>query len=402
MKYFISFITMATPLGEECSNGFTEEEKVALVALRELIPDVLTERHNFDNDYQLIKWLRARKFNVTKAAKMIRQHLIFIDTYDLDLIYRWQIPEVFEKYLPYGIFGQDRMCRPVQYLFFGQMDMAGLSQCGSVNDFRRFMHLTELSAGKLCRELSVNCGRQVDQVTLVVDLDGLSYQHFYPRALAIFKPIVRELEDNYPEVLAQILVITNSPIFHLAWEISSHFIDEGTKKKIHFLKPNECGRVLPKFIEPSQLPVFYGGTAIFPDTIYRGGVIPERYYLKNILEERQHELTIVPVRAKGSVTVQIEVTEPNSVLTWIFKTDNYDISFGVYFKPLCDIDTSLSAVQKCVLEPRRVDCQVIPEKGDTICHLAGSYIFHFDNSYSWFHNKQVHCLHEVLAPNSLF
>ena len=64
---------MATPLGEECSNGFTEEEKVALVALRELIPDVLTERHNFDNDYQLIKWLRARKFNVTKAAKMIRQ-----------------------------------------------------------------------------------------------------------------------------------------------------------------------------------------------------------------------------------------------------------------------------------------------------------------------------------------
>ena len=388
---------MATPFGEECTDGFTEEEKVALVELRELIPDVITERHNFDNDYHLIKWLRARKLNVAKAANMIRQNLRFLNTYNLDLIDKWHPPEVF-NYVPYGIFGQDRMCRPIEYLFFGQMDMAGLSQCASRIDFIRWTHKNELDVDKYCREQSVKCGRQVDQVTLVVDLDGLGFQHMYPRAISIFKPIIRELEDNYPEALAQVLVITNSPLFHLGWEIASHFIDDGTRKKIHFLKQNECVRVLTKFIEPSQLPIFYGGTAIFPDTIYRGGVIPDRYYLKNILEERQQELTIVPVRAKGSATIQIEVTEPKSILCWMFKTDNCDISFGVYFKPLCDTNTS----QKCVLEPHRVDCQVIPEKGDTICHIPGIYILHFDNSYSWFHNKQVHYVHQLLAPNSIY
>ena len=393
---------MATPFGEECTDCFTEEEKVALMELREMIPDVITERHNFDDDYQLIKWLRSRKLNVAKAAKMIRQYFIFINTYALDLIDKWQPPEVLDKYVPYGIFGQDRMCHPVQYLFFGQLNMAALSQCASKIDFIRWMHLTEVKVSKYCKELSVKSGRQVDQVTLVVDLDGLSIQHLYPRAIAIFKPIIRELEDNYPEVLAQVLVITNSPLFHLGWEISSHFIDDGTRKKIHFLKYNECGHVLTKFIEPSQLPIFYGGTAIFPDTISRGGVIPEKYYLKNILEERQQELTIVSVRAKSSATVQIEVMEPNSILCWMFKTDNYDISFGVYFTPLCDTNTSLLTEQKCVLEPHRVDCKVIPEKGDTICHSAGIYILLFDNSYSWFHNKQIHYIHKLLAPNSPF
>ena len=109
---------MATPLKELIpidTLEFSEEEKQALVELRVSIQDVLKERQHFDNDDYLIKWLRARKLNVSKTENMIRQNKEYFELNGLNYIDKWKIPEAIEKYLPHGNFGEDREGHPVQY-----------------------------------------------------------------------------------------------------------------------------------------------------------------------------------------------------------------------------------------------------------------------------------------------
>ena len=246
---------------------FSDEEMGALSELRVALRDVIENRHNFDNDTFLIKWLRARKLNVSKADKMIRQSIAFRDEHSLDHIDKWQMPEALEKYLPYGIFGEDIEGRPVIYLRIGRTDLKGISQCASKSDFLRYMEFKCQEGVKKCRMQSEKHGRHIDQCIFVVDLEGLSLQtHFHTRALSYLKALIRSSEENYPEMTAMALILTNSPFFHLCWELISHFIDEGTKNKIHFIRPNEYEAKLVRFIPREHLPECYGGNALCPDS----------------------------------------------------------------------------------------------------------------------------------------
>ena len=396
---------MATPFD---TLEITEEEKQALLELKVLIQDVIKEGQRFDNDNYLLTWLRGWKLNVSKAEKMIRQSIVYFEVTGLNYIDKWQNPEVIEKYLPIGNFGEDREGRPVQYNRFGRLDMRGMSQSVSKVDMLRNMHKTGLDLEERKLELSRKLGREIDKMTLVVDLEGLGLQHFHTRALSYFKSLVRASEDNYPEKMALILVITNSPVFHIAWEFASRIIDEETKKKMKFIRKSECEGKLRRYISPEQLPQCYGGTACVPDTfctdaLGMGGIIPERYYLKNILEnERQLELTIVPVQARSSAQILIEVKEPRSVLCWVFKTENYDINFGIYFQPLDKVVACHITELKCVWAPQRCDSHIVPDKGDIMCITPGTYVLYWDNSYSWFHNKEIQYICNIVEPNTPF
>ena len=402
---------MATPLKELIpidTLEFSEEEKQALVELRVSIQDVLKERQHFDNDDYLIKWLRARKLNVSKTENMIRQNKEYFELNGLNYIDKWKIPEAIEKYLPHGNFGEDREGHPVQYNRFGRMDLQGMTQSVTRIELIRHMHKNGLELEDKYVELSRKMGRRIDKIVLVVDLEGAGLQHFHPRSLSIFKSIVRASEDNYPETLALVLVITNSPLFHMGWEFASHFIDEGTKKKIKFFRPNECEEKLRRYIAPDQLPQCYGGTACYPDAfctdvLGMGGIVPEKYYLKNILEnERQSELTLVSVRARSTAQVSIEVIQSGSILCWIFKTESYDINFAIYFQPLDEVVTCHTTELKCVWALQRCDSQVVPDKGDVMCKAPGTYILYWDNTYSWFYNKEVQYICNIVEPNTPF
>ena len=400
---------MATQFpGPMDTDGFTEVEQQALSDLRVSIQDVLKERPHFDNDHYLIRWLEARKLNIYKTDKMIRQNREYFELNGLNYIDKWQVPEVMVKYMPQGNFGEDREGHPVQYYRFGRLDIQGMTQAFTKTELIRHVHKSTLDLEDKYVEASRKRGRRIDKMVLVVDLEGLGLQHFHPRSLSVLKSVVRATEDNYPETIALVFIITNSQVFHLAWEIASHFFDEGTKEKIKFCRPNEFEVILRRYIAPEELPQCYGGTACHPDTfctdtLGMGGIIPERYYLKNILEnERQSELTLVPVQAKSSAQVPITVRQPKAILCWIFKTESYDIDFAIYFQPGEEVAPCHLTELNCVHALERCDSHVVPEKGDIMCVTPGTYILYWDNTYSWFHNKEVRYICEIVEPNTTF
>ena len=388
----------------------TEEELLALRELREAIRDVIHEKKNFDNNAYLLKWLRARKLNVSKAEKMIRRNLAFRSEHWFDYLDNWTVPEVFEKYLPCRILGEDHEGRPVFYLLFGKLDFKGVVQCGSKMDSLRLLDLQMQKVSHQCQIQSEKHGRLIDQSVFVVDLEGTTLQtHFNPRTLSYLKTMIKSCEDNYPEITAISVILNNSPIFHLCWELVSRFIDEGSKKKIRLIRPNEYKEKMKRIIPTQYLPQCFGGTSSFKDpfsdSAYIPGPIPEKYYLKNILEEeRGSELTLVTVPPRTTSLVPVVVREAGSVLHWVFKTENYDVSFSVHYQPLTETGTETEtrppAEKKCVLANQRYDSHLVPEQSYLVCQLSGTYFLHFDNSYSWVHSKQVRYFYNVVQPNS--
>ena len=395
------FNTMATPFPELIpivTLGYTTEEKEAVAKLRILIDDVLKERHNFDSDTCLIKWLRSWKLNVSKTEKMIRQNIEYFEVNGLDYIDKWQIPEVVERYLPHGTYGEDREGHPVQYNRFGRTDMQGMSHSISKIELVRNMHKNNSILENKFVEQSKKWNKKIDKMILIIDLEGINLSHLYPRPLSYSKQIIRAASDNYAGSMEFIFVITNSPLFRFIWEIACHILDDETKQKVHIIRPTECGEKLGHYIAPDQLLRCYGGTVPqCSDTIGMGGTIPETYYLKNVLEhERGTELNLVPIRARSFAQIPIIVEESRSILCWIFKTQNYDINFGIYFKP-----TEESKLN-CVLSLHRCDSNLVPDKGDIMCLTPGTYVLYWDNTYSWFHNKQVQYVCNVVKPNTIF
>ena len=402
---------MATPLEESVSidtSVYTVEEKRALLQLRISIMDILKERNRFDSDTYLIKVLRGWKLNVSKTEKMIRMNIEYFEVNGLDYFDKWQIPEVIEKYLPHGTFGVDREGHPVQYIRFGRLDIVGLTQSASLIEIIRKMHKNSLFIEDKFVELSNKFGKKIDKMILIIDLEGIDSDVFHSRPLSYLKSIIRAGENNYAGSMVYIFIITNSPLFRIFWEIVCQIIDEETKKKVKVFRPNECEQKLTHYISPEQLPQCYGGTACYPDTfcteaVGMGGVIPQRYYLKNILQnERQSELTLVPIRARSSAQIPIEVTRARSILCWEFKTESYDINFAIYFHALEEEVMCHTTELNCVLNLQRRDSHLVAHKGDIICITPGMYILYWDNTYSWFHDKEVQYVCNVVEPNSIF
>jgi len=80
------------------------------------------------------------------------------------------------------------------------------------------------------------------------------------------------------------------------------------------------------------------------------------------------------------------------VLKWEFMTDDYDIAFGVYYKPP-------SGGREPLVPVKRVNCHTMPDDGCFTCERLGTYEICFDNSYSWTRNKNVYYIVELLESD---
>ncbi|MCQ6482892.1 hypothetical protein NPN19_23950, partial [Vibrio parahaemolyticus] len=82
------------------------KQEEALAKFRENVQDVLPTLPNPD-DYFLLRWLRARSFDLQKSEAMLRKHVEFRNQQNLDQILTWQAPEVIQLYDSGGLSGYD-------------------------------------------------------------------------------------------------------------------------------------------------------------------------------------------------------------------------------------------------------------------------------------------------------
>jgi hypothetical protein len=73
----------------------SSEQERTLKKFRERVDDILKPEHN---DVYLLRWLRARKFDLDKSEQMLRRHMDCRQKWDLDNVVAWETPEVSNYY----------------------------------------------------------------------------------------------------------------------------------------------------------------------------------------------------------------------------------------------------------------------------------------------------------------
>ncbi|XP_035248071.1 SEC14-like protein 2 [Anguilla anguilla] len=381
----------------------SQKQEETLTQFRERIEDILPQLPS-QHDHFLLRWLRARSFNVQKAETMLRKHVEFrrhmkVDTITTD----WQQPEVITRYLAGGMCGYDREGSPIWYDVIGPLDPKGLLLSASKQDFlKRKIRDTEMMQRE-CRLQSQKLGKVVESITLIYDCEGLGLKHLWKPAIDAYGEILTMYEENYPEGLKRLFLIKAPKLFPVAYNLIKNFLCEDTRRKIIVLGAN-WQEVLRKYIDPEQLPVAYGGTLTDPDGdprcktwINYGGEVPKSHYVQDSVKV-QYEQSVTIGRG-SSHQLEYEILFPGCVLRWQFASEGADIGFGVFMKTRIGSRQKAGEMQE-VVPSQRYNAHLVPEDGSLTCADAGVYVLRFDNTYSVLHSKRISFTVEVLLSDS--
>ncbi|XP_050715606.1 SEC14-like protein 2 [Eriocheir sinensis] len=383
----------------------TPERKEALSQFRERVAPLLSPDQQHDD--ALLQWLVARNFNLDKAEQMLRKSLEWRREWGADTVLEWEVPEVLSKYYPVGMAGHDNKGCPVWIIPYGGCDMRGLLSSVKKTDYIRYtLRVLEASRRDMA-EQTQKLGRPINQQCCIFDLDNFSLKHVtWKPAMDVILELVQLYEANYPEFLKCAYVINAPKVFTMAYALIKPFLHEVTLKKIKIFGRSGWKEVLLKDISPDELPHHWGGSRTDPDgnpkcpsQICLGGEVPKKYYLslsKSNLSKLTEDdnLSSVTLSKGGKKRLKYEVKKPGSHLRWEFRTEDFDIGFGVSRK--------VKKGEEEVLVPlQRVNSQLVTEEGYLVCTEPGTYVITFDNEFSYVRSKKVLYMATVVEPDKL-
>eukprot|EP00249_Psilotum_nudum_P020184 c27594_g1_i1 orf=388-2382(+) len=307
---------------------YADEQHAVELFRQELMRDgLLPAKH--DDYHTLLRFLRARKFDIEKAKVMWRNMLQWRSDFGADTIeqdFDFEELEEVKKCYPHGFHGVDKEERPVYIEKLGKVDPQKLAQVTTIERFLKYHVLEfERTVNKKFPACSIAAKKHIDSTTTILDVAGVGMKNFTKSARDLMMSIQRIDADNYPETLYRLYIINAGPGFKLLWNSIKGFLDPRTATKIHVLG-NKYQHKLLEIIDSSQLPDFLGGTCTCAD---QGGCLNsdkgpwkdpaimkkvmdgiERHARYIVTVSQTNDSTVTYMASKGKV---VDVSSVNSI-----------------------------------------------------------------------------------------
>nr|KYP63476.1 Sec14 cytosolic factor [Cajanus cajan] len=242
---------------EKAVNSFRQ-----VLLTRDLLPD------SHDDYHTMLRFLKARKFDIDKTVQMWEDMLHWRKEYGVDSILQdfvYKEYEEVQRYYPHGYHGVDKDGRPVYIERLGKVEPSKLMNVTTVDQFLRY-HVQGFE--KMFKEkfpaCSIAAKRHIDKTTTILDVHGVNWVSFSKVAHDLVMRMQKIDGDNYPETLNQMFIVNAGSGFKLLWNTARGFLDPKTTAKIHVLGNKFQSRLL-EIIDSSQLPDFLGGSCSCPN-----------------------------------------------------------------------------------------------------------------------------------------
>uniref|UniRef100_A0A8C9YMK0 SEC14-like protein 1 n=1 Tax=Sander lucioperca TaxID=283035 RepID=A0A8C9YMK0_SANLU len=323
--YIKRYLGDLTPLQESC-----------LIRLRKWLQE--THKGKIPKDEHILRFLRARDFNMDKAREILCQSLTWRKQHQVDyLLETWSSPQVLQDYYTGGWHHHDRDGRPLYVLRLGQMDTKGLVRAlGEESLLRHVLSINEEGLRR-CEENTKVFGRPISCWTCLVDLEGLNMRHLWRPGVKALLRIIEVVEANYPETLGRLLILRAPRVFPVLWTLVSPFIDENTRKKFLIYAGNDYQGPggLVDYIDKEIIPDFLAGECMCE--VPEGGLVPKSMYrTAEELENEDVRLWTETIYQSASIfkgaphELLIEIIDASSVITWDFDMCKGDVVFNIY------------------------------------------------------------------------
>ncbi|XP_050026729.1 SEC14-like protein 2 [Dermacentor andersoni] len=381
-----------------------ERQRTTLEQFREAVADVRGPEHT---DANLLRWLRAREFDLDRAEHMFRQHLRWRKENGVDtLLTDYKVPKVMRENFPGGILDCNPKGHPVWLINIGSVDIKGFLQVLPQADiYRHCMYLLELQE-KIKKDTSRKLGREIETQYVIMDYEGFSVRQLYSwQVLNLLTELLKMYETNFPESLEKAFVINVPSFFPVLWKMMRPLLTQRTVNKVGIYGKDGWKAALAECMDLTKLPAQWGGTLKGPDgdprcphLVCPGGEVPDEY--RDELASKKlwgrEGVQQFCVDRRGRYEMPVAVDQAGCRIRWTFQTAKGDLAFGVRFQPPAG---GGGGVEEQLLELHRIpSCSLVPEHGSHVCTKPGTYVLQFDNSFSWMSSKEVAYEIQIVPP----
>jgi len=296
----------------------------------------------------------SMKWRVSVGADSILDTFPKHEHYDA-LIAQW--PSSLHHMVPYTIDGS-----PVFFEALGRAFPRLIDQFG-FDTLIKFQIYSLEKVQKIYFDLTEKIG-YFPGIIIVQDLADVGWNCFSQITLKYLQETAIVSQNNYPGTLRKAFVINTPPVVHIFWRASKTWIGPHTLAKIEFLSggPEIYRDILQNIMSVDDIPIRLGGNS--------------EKDIPTIAGVNSDSSEAVTVPAGGFFKKEIQA-EKGDTISWMFETQHYDISFGIFFS------------EKNVLDMTKYTSHTSMVTGSLVVEEEGTYVLHWDNSYSWTRGKEL-------------
>lgn len=256
-----------------------DQEKVLEEFKLRIKKENITTDPRFD-DYYLLKFCRARKFDLEKTVEMFTNFINWRTEHKVDqamALFKWpNMPDV-KKIYQHGYHSTDREGRP---FYIDRPWMVLIDEVFKIapkqeiihyfiREYEKYIHMRAPS-------WSAAAGVKIEKSFSVMDIKGFSTSHFSSTAREFLKIPMGITRDFYPETMHKLMIVNAPFLFKGVWSVMKPFIDEKTRQKISILG-SSFQTELFECVDPDNVPKILGGNCTWEEYVDTSKVDPDEH-----------------------------------------------------------------------------------------------------------------------------